>query len=208
MTLSRFRRTSIALLLVCSLVFNAACKRADVAKQAERIGSVAAKVQPLFQSLIDGGVIPESTGAKVISRCQFVAENAPRLAQAIRASNTTDVIALSAELIRVTETIISEDTLLIPAGPKRLTILTILVAADVALGIIADELVNAEKLPQFAHVVAQAQKNQKADVETIKKFQKKPRLRARDARTGRFVSLEYAKKNPETTVIERVHDKR
>lgn len=32
----------------------------------------------------------------------------------------------------------------------------------------------------------------------------KKNVRARDAETGRFVELEYAKKHPKTTVVERI----
>ena len=171
------------------------------ARNAERVGRVARQVQPLFQSLIDGQVIPADAGAEIIKRTQFIVETAPKLARAFRANTTADIVTLSAELIRVAEQVIEQDTLLIPAGIERTTIMGVLVAGDIALGIIADNIVEAGGLPQFAHVVQAAAKK---DVETIKRYAKKPRYRARDAKTGKFVSLEYARKHPETTVIERV----
>ena len=79
---------------------------------------------------------------------------------------------------------------------------------QVALDFIADGVADFQPgrvypdLDRFINAWAPQQTQTAA--ETIKRFAKKPRLRCRDAKTGRFLKMEVCKKSPETTVVERV----
>ena len=99
--------------------------------------------------------------------------------------------------------LIDEDSKLIPAGRGRTLFLAGLMGVDVALAIVAASV----PAPQLNHA-QNANSESAAAVKTLKAYAKKPRLRARDAKTGKFVSVKYAKEHPDTTVIERVKEKR
>lgn len=126
------------------------------------------------------------------------------LAAAFESGATNVVDQVSAFITAFDE--IASDAELIKDQSKRTVVLVVLAVADEALHELADSLIKAGSLPQFAHLVQDAKTKEKAEV--IRSFAKKPRYRARDARTGKFVSLDYARQHPDTTVIERVKDKK
>lgn len=207
----KFAPRVVALLATCCLLlsFSTGCSSSSLARNADRVATALLQSQPIFQSLIDGGVIPGSRGAQIIARLTEGARDAKALADAFRSGNNADAVDTAARLINVFETIISQDTLLISNPAQRTTVLAILAAADIALHIIADNLIKTAQANAraFDLVMAWAPAQAKQSAETIKRFAKKPKLRCRDAKTGRFLKMEQCKASPETTVIERVEKK-
>jgi hypothetical protein len=202
---SRFKFQVMALAL-CAAVLSAqtACSPNSVVKMAERVGSSARAARPVVQSLIDQGVIGGG-GAQILSRLTQISADSSTLADAFRGNDLTGAVNITARTIQTLETLIGQDAQLIPAK-HRTIVLAILASADIALHEIADWLEEQGTIHSHHAMVRAAQQQPAAEV--IKNFRKKPRLRCRDARTGRFLKMEKCKENPDTTVIERVEPKR
>jgi len=180
--------------------FTAACSPGDLARNADRVAGALTRAQPLFQQLIDGGVIPQASGAAIIGRLTQGAAAGKQLADAFRNNNAQGAVEQTAALIRTVEQIIDQDAKLIRQGPQRTAVLAILAAADIALGFISDQLV---KTDRSHHALTQNVKANESSKDTIRRYAKKKRLRCRSSVTGRFEKMEVCKANPDTTVIER-----
>ena len=191
--------------LCAALLFSqVACSSSSLIKNADRVATSLIQAQPVFQSLVDGGVIPYERGVQIISRLTQGAADAKLLADAFRNGDNTSAIDTAAKLINVLETLISQDAQLIKNPAQRTTALAILAAADIALHVIADNLVQtAQAYPDLDRYITAFAPQSKTAVETIKRFAKKPKLRCRDAKTGRFLKMEQCKAHPDTTVVER-----
>lgn len=194
-------RPLLVLLLTFSIVLGQlACNTAQLVKLADRVSTSTTKVEPVIQSLVDSGQVP----AVVIEHLHRLRDDAKLLADSFR-NGTGDALAITARAITFVELLINTDAKLIKDPNKRLLVLSFLAAADIALGEISDELSKkADEHPVLAESAVSSVPNGPSDAATIKAFAKKPRMRARSAVTGRFVSLEYARQHPAETVIERV----
>lgn len=205
--LSDLRVRAAVTVLVCLSLFvsQTACSTGSLVKNADRVGSALLEARPVFQSLIDGGVITNDRGVKILARLTEGAADAKLLADAFRSGNNSDAVDISARLIDVMETLINQDAQLIRNPATRTTALAILAAADIALHVIADNLIKTAQANArvFDYAMAWAAPQAKKSVEVIREYAKKPKLRCRDARSGRFLKMEQCKAHPDTTVVER-----
>lgn len=204
------RKTLISTLLSVVMVMSAtigivgtqtSCDPASLAKQASRVSSAVLKAKPVVQSLIDSGII-KSNG--FIERIDQLVSDGNLLAEAFR-NGGGDALETMSTSITLVETLINQDAQLIPLGDKKTIVLSFLAAADIALGEISDALSkDAAKSPLMAKArTATASSDERAAAQVVSEFAKKPRMRARDSKTGRFVTLDYARQHPDTTTVER-----
>lgn len=199
--LRSIRTIAIALLLTFSLGTQMACDPKQLAKNADRGAKALTQTKPVIQSLIDGGAIPRDKGEQILERLDQGASTFTALAGAFRGGDNTSALDYTEKLVGTVNQLISTDVLLIHDQAKRTLVLAFLSAADIALGIISDNLSKeAAKHPAIARV---ARGSRPSGANAIEEYAKQPRLRARDSRTGRFVTMDYAKAHSDVTVIER-----
>lgn len=184
----------VALLVLCGAGFNS-CNNANGQNQYAKYASTAVRVlkkaKPIYQA---NGLATDKLDRAI--------EIGEPLVAAFESGAAGNVVDQASAFITAFETI-AADAELIQNKTVRTVVLVSLAIADEALHELADSLIQTAALPQYAHLVQDAATKQKAEV--IRKFAKKPRYRARDAKTGKFVTLDYARKHPDTTVIERVN---
>lgn len=191
------RSTLIAAVIAYSLVLHA-CNTPKLVKLAERASSISAKLKPVIAPLIASGQLP----ANLTARVDQFHDVTIKLADAFR-NQTGDAVELTATAIHLVETFINEDFVKIKDPGTRTFALAILAAADIALGEISDALSNgAAQQPAAARAARAAQPSAAI---TIAAFAKKPRLRCRDAKTGRFAKMDQCLQSPQTTVVERAN---
>jgi hypothetical protein len=198
--LQSLQRIAVTFVLFTAVAFNLACPKPSVnslVRTAERVGTTAQRVAPVFQSLIDSGVIKPGF---VIKRLNQVAVDAPLLADALRTSSS-DAIEITARLTTFVRQLVDQDAQLIPAGPKRTLVLAILAAAEIALDEISDSF---GKAAAANPITARAVKAGHATAaETIAAFKNRCALHARSSVTGRYVTITYAEAHPEETYVAR-----
>lgn len=107
---------------------------------------------------------------------------------AITNDNATSIPKLLADIFPVIDQVAAEFS-------NDKTVLIFLALADVALSYFTDQFTLA--------VGAQVTSPNTPTARAIKAFQTGPHFHARDAKTGRYVTIEYAQAHPDTTVIER-----
>lgn len=201
-------RTLLALcVLLGSLPFMApSCSTGNVVKWSEKSSRYSANAARIVQTYVDDGSCPNCS--TLVAGLNKFSTGADALATAFKAGGT-NTVDLAANLTTALDNIIQHDILVIPAGWMRTAVLVALAIVDDALhDIAADLAAKAETLRHhavFGRFVQQAEKSKAA--ETLRKFAKKPRLRCRDAATGRFLKMERCKASPESTIIERVEPK-
>lgn len=194
MTLRYWRRTALACILTLSLLSGIACDANKLAKDADTGAKALQKARPIVVSLIDGGAIPRDKGEAILARLDHGATIFTNLATAFRNADNGSILSLTDQAIDVLDHLIQTDVLLIKDQAKRTLILSILAAADLALGIIADNLVQgASGISRGASVSG----------DRIQEFAKKARLKCRDSITGQFQKMEVCRLNPATTTVER-----
>lgn len=199
--LHRSLRGVAAIVMAFALIVNFACSPAKLARTADRGATACRKTKPIIQDLIDTGGIGRDKGEAILEKLSKGESTFTALATAFRDGDNAGALGLANTLVDVVDQLIATDVLAIKDPAKRTLVLAFLSAADLALGIIGDDLAReVEKAPVTA-VVARASNTSSLDA--IEAYVKKKRLRARDATTGRFVTMDYAKANPSTTVIER-----
>lgn len=164
---------------------------------AQKAGSIAVKLKPVIQPLVDSGQLPHDLPARVD---QFKSITSA-IATAFQ-GGTGDPLALTSTAINLLEQFINDDAVKIQNPGTRVVVLAILSVADIALGELSDDL---KKEGSTQPIVAKAAKTaQPNDVRTIEEFAAKPRLRCRNASTGRFEKMSFCEAHPEASVVERV----
>lgn len=194
---SNLSRKVLALILTSVIALNLACSTAQLVKLADRAGSVAVKLKPVIAPLVASGQLP----ADLPDRLDQFHDITGKLADAFR-NQTGNAIELTATAIRLVETFINDDAVKIQDPGTRTLVLAILAGADIALGEISDSISGgAANHPAIARGIVAAHPEDSA---TVASFAKKPRLRCRDSKTGRFAKMEICEANPDTTTVERV----
>lgn len=194
-----YRRSLPALVICLALLSQAAqCDQPHLVKLADRASNSSLKFKPIFQSLCDNG---NAAACLTVKRIDQFSADTKLLADALR-NGTGDALGLASSAIGFLETLINQDAQLIKDPNTRTLALSFLAIADVALGEIADALsTSATAHPVIAN---NAKAANPAATATIAAFAKKPRLRCRDAKSGRFEKMEVCQAHPDTTVVERV----
>jgi hypothetical protein len=200
---SKFKKTAGASLLIGALLVSACVTAKNVVTWSEKASRYSSQAARIVQSYIDEGSAPG--GAKLVTHLNHFSADAQLLANAFR-NGATNTVDLAANLTTALDAIVTTDINLIPAGAKRTAVMIALAVVDEVLHDIADSLMATANTFRhhalFSRFVQEAEKTKAAA--TLKNFAKKPRLRCRDAKTGRFMKMEQCKASPETTVVERV----
>jgi hypothetical protein len=200
---SNLKRPAGALLLIGALMVSACVTAKNVVKWSEKGSRYSAKAARIVQGYVDDGSLPD--GGKLVTRLNQFSTDAKLLADAFR-DGATNTVELAANLTTALDSILTTDINLIPAGAKRTAVMIALAIVDEVLHDIADSLIATANTFRhhavFGRWVQETEQTKAAKV--LKDFAKKPKLRCRDARTGRFLKMEQCKASPDTTVVERV----
>lgn len=213
----RSRNAALSLLLsACLLVTMAtsACSTEDLVRAAETTAGALADSRPAIQVLIDGGLIDSTKGAAILKKVSDGADIATRLKTAFLNKETATPLQLTAELSKLIEGLIRDDLSGIKNDSRKTLALAIVAAADIAINQIsralekkAREAPAAVKVALTAAASADEVSRAESDLQVVAETAKRAVLRARDSKTGRFVSLDYAREHPDTTTVERVERK-
>lgn len=187
----KLNRSGLAALTLSVVILLQACAF-NFASAANTVSDAANEAIPVVQSLIDSHTCQCT---QVIARLNEVRADSAALATAFNSGDNSTAIAKAASVTRALETLISTDSQLLPAN-KRTLFLAILAAADIAIHEIAAHV------NQMAPAIAKTASTN-PDVAVMVNYAAKPKLRARNSQTGRFVSLSFAKAHPDITQVER-----
>lgn len=188
-------RIATSLLLVAVLVL-AGCSRAQVASRADKVSFAAGAFAAAVQQY-----------PGLAKKAEALSKDSGKLAEALRAGAANSV-ELAANLVDLIDDLEIDVVDAIPAGWKRTAVMVALAAVEDVLRDVANDLIAAADTyrdswnPLISSFVQQVEKSKSAD--TLRVFAKKPKLRCRDAKSGRFLKMEKCKESPETTVVERV----
>jgi hypothetical protein len=201
---SSFKFRDVASLALCAtLVFQGCAPKAPkLATWSDKASRWSEKAANIIQGYVDDGSAPDA--ASLVKQLHSFSGDAKILGAAFR-SGAANTIELAANVTSAFEQILQTDINLVPAGWRRTAVMVALSVVDEVLHDIADDLAaTADALRHhvlFGRFVQQIEKSKAA--EKLRAFAKKPRLRCRDAKTGKFLKMEQCKAHPETTVVER-----
>jgi hypothetical protein len=191
---------AVLALVLCSLIANLGCKNSDVETALGIAGSHASQLAR-NAATVYGAEDPRAR------RVQDGADKLGRLKAAFANATTPDEqLAL---LPALNASIDFFDSDILPLLKLSPTSQLIALAVEDALRLAAGHFVKSAdqvtaKAPRAMHRAGAAAGDEAPDQVAKLKAYLKTQLRARDAVTGRFVSAEYARAHPDTTVVERV----
>lgn len=190
-------KLSLSLFLIASIIFvtagfkgcsnqpsDPAGKKAQALKFARSLNTAIATIGPIV-------VAAKPALAVGIGKATAAAS---KITTAIEQDSTTSIPLLVADILPVFNQIAAEFT-------QNRAVLVGLAVADIALEWFAENFVAA--LPAGVSQTGGSSELARA-TQLIVEFHAGAHFRARDAKSGRFVTIEYAQVHPDTTVIERV----
>jgi hypothetical protein len=210
----KMKRILISLILVCSIVAGGltqiGCDKQKTANAlvagADVVADKCGEVRPLFQQYASLGLISQQDASRIDGQLERCQSDSKLLADAFRNGQNQSAVDIAGRVIDSFEALITNDVGLIKDPSKRTWTLALLSAADISLHFIASQMVKIAKNATAAQrfIFSWATQQTKDSADKIRAFAKKPKLRCRDAVSGRFRKMEQCKLHPESTVVERV----
>lgn len=183
-------------LALAFVVILTACSPTTYAKWAQKAGDFAVKTKPIFVEL---------NRPDIIARIDQIDRDTDLLADALKLGDNASILDKTAAVINGLDVLFNTDLALIKDPAKRAKVDKWLTVAQIAVGVIV------EAFPEVNSHHALTQE-QKAALDTIKKFKRNVRCRAsgpielngRKYKAGQFVPMRACDKFPDNTQVERL----
>ncbi len=185
------RRTATAIglmvVLAMSLATQTACDKGTLVANAKRVNSALREVQPI---LVANGI-----NSNRLTEAMNLSE---QLVRAFEASDSTNALSLTSELITAFNGLVAQDVVRISNPTTRTIVLVGLAVGNIALRNIADALAEqATNRPMAGPMGASGR-----HAAVVQAFRTKKKWRCRSSITGRFAKMSVCKSDPSHTTVE------